>query len=738
MPYAAFENDREYLIRKFRKPVFHSDGMDNDTMLKEIVPYWETLKAQGRSIPEQKSGCFAWICKNMLIDVDPHDYFPGIGCYDRLKRPFSSVLWKLLDAAGQNFFAEVKAELDARNAAGWHNIWIDFDHSVPDWDAIYELGFPGLRERICQYRDKKMQSPDWNEDARAYYAALLETIDAVLDTLDRFINYARAHHPDHPRIAGEIACLEQLKTGAPRTVYEMLMINYLHFIFCEHIDHMQVRSLDNLDRILYPCYKRDVAAGILDEKKFRELMACYLMQWGSFDNYWGHPFYLGGTDENGESVYNELSLIILDVFEKLHIPTPKIQLKIAENTPVEYMNKALDMIRRGNSSLVFVSEESIKRIFLSTGLSEEEARRCNITGCYEFAPRGTANSTGIGHVNLLKPFELIFNGGSDPATGLQMACPFPELDDIRTFGDFFKQYLACVKNITAEIMREALEFEKYLHFINPANMYSLTIQNSLETARDAFSNGSVYNNSSILTVGIGTAVDALMSIKKYVFDRKELTLAEFRDILKNNWEGHEKFRLKVLRSKEKYGNGIPEVDQYAHAISHYLGTLVNMHPNARGGYFKASGHCARQFIVLGEKTMATPDGRKAGEEMSKNLSPTMGMDTNGVTALVRSVTTMDSADLPGDFPLDVMMHPVTVQGEEGLAAMRTLIYTFFRGHGTAIHFNICDAETLIDAQNHPEQYEGLQIRVCGWNVRFNDIAKKEQDVYIERARNIME
>ena len=738
MPYSAFENDKKYLTEKFRNPVFDSDGMENSVMLEKILPYWEQLKAQELSLPEQKSGCFAWICKNMLIDVDPHDFFPGIGCYDRLKRPFAPVLWKLLDAAYQNCFPEIVAELNDRNAAGWHTMWIDFDHSVPDWDAIYELGFPGLRERVCQYRDLKMHSPEWNEEARAYYAGLLETIDAVLQTLDRFIDYAQTHHPGVPRIEEEIACLKQLKTGAPRTVYEVLMINYLHFIFCEHIDHMQVRSLDNLDRILYPYYKRDCANGILTEEKFRELMACYLMQWGSINNYWGHPFYLGGTDENGESVYNELSFIILDVFDKLRITTPKIQLKIADNTPVELLNKALDMVRRGNSSLVFVSENAIRNFYLSVGLSAEEARTCNIIGCYESVPRGTGNRTGVGYINLLKPVELIFNNGTDPVTGLQTHCRLPRLDEIRDFDDFSNAYFACLKDFAEEIMHEALVFERYLHFINPANMYSLTIQNSLVTAKDAFSNGSVYNNTSILTTGLGTAVDALMAVKKFVFDRREVTLEEFRDILKNNWEGHEKFRLKILRSKEKYGNGIPEVDQYAHAIAHYLGSLINMRPNARGGHFDLSGHCARQFIIQGEKTGATPDGRKAGEEMSKNLSPTMGMDTNGVTALVRSVTTIEPADFPGDFPLDVMMHPATVQGEDGLAAMRTLLKTYFGKRGHAIHFNICDAETLIDAQNHPEQYEGLQIRVCGWNVRFNDIAKKEQDAYIERARSIIE
>ena len=213
-------------------------------------------------------------------------------------------------------------------------------------------------------------------------------------------------------------------------------------------------------------------------------------------------------------------------------------------------------------------------------------------------------------------------------------------------------------------------------------------------------------------------------------------MSELKNILESNWEGYEKTRLKVLRSKYKFGNGIDCVDELAERIARHFAEKINKRPNARGGCYMASVHSARTFIIFGEKTGATPDGRLAGEEMSKNISPTMGMDTNGVTALVKSVTRIDSAMFPGDFPLDVMMHPTMVQGEEGLAAMRCLLNVYMKKHGIAIHFNVFDADVLLDAQKYPDKHCGLQVRVCGWNVRFNDIIKKEQDAYIKRAQNI--
>ena len=155
-----------------------------------------------------------------------------------------------------------------------------------------------------------------------------------------------------------------------------------------------------------------------------------------------------------------------------------------------------------------------------------------------------------------------------------------------------------------------------------------------------------------------------------------------------------------------------------------------------GGAFFASGHCARQFIVLGEKTGATPDGRKAGEEMSKNLSPTMGADTEGATALVLTLASSSVETLPADYPLDMMLHPSVCQGDKGLEVMKTLVRLFHKNGGSVIQFTVFSPEELRDAQAHPEKYENLQVRVCGWNVRWNDLARAEQDAYIRRAENV--
>ena len=245
------------------------------------------------------------------------------------------------------------------------------------------------------------------------------------------------------------------------------------------------------------------------------------------------------------------------------------------------------------------------------------------------------------------------------------------------------------------------------------------------------------NDTAVTSAGFGTAVDALLAVKEIVYEKHEMSLAELGGVMAANWEGHEPLRLRMLRSKRKWGNNDHEANALGAELIDCFASQLNGKPNSRGGVFLASGHSARQFLDLGTKTGATPDGRMAGEEMSKNVSPTMGADTEGATALVATLASSDVTKLPADYPLDMMLHPSVCHGDKGLKAMRALVEVFHGNGGSVIQFTVFSAEELRDAQEHPERYENLQVRVCGWNVRWNDMCKAEQDAYIRRAENVM-
>jgi formate C-acetyltransferase len=731
----ALQQDMAYLWSKFKDPAFDPDtGLDNETIKASVLKLADELKHLPH--PIVKARAFEYVVRHIRIDVSPRDWFVAFGCHDRWNRPLDGLVAKWDREVDDTRLTNLQLMQNLKQS-GACGMGKDFDHSVPDWDALFSLGFPGIRERARSYRRRRQESGRLTPEAEAYFEGIEITYTAILELLTRFRDQALEHAHGDERMLACAACLDALIQGPPTNTYEVLQLIYLYFMISEYVDRLQVRSLGNLDRTVYPYYRRDIQQGRYSESQIREFFAYFMMQFASIANPWGHPFYLGGTRRDGQSEINELSYLILDVFDKLDICSPKLQLKIAPNTPVEFINKAVDMIRRGHNSMVFLCEPSIKRAMMGYGATEEEARTCDITGCYEFVPRARGNTTIVAYLNMLKPLELVLYDGVDPFAGIDLGCRTGDLDAIRTFDDFHAAYLKQLDHIIESAIRCANEFEQYLSFINPTNVYSATIENSLATARDAFQDGSVYNLSSILTAGFATAVDAMMAVKEFVFERQELSLQQLKDTLRNNWKGHEKLRLRMLQSKNKYGNGIDAVDAYAETLSRFLGNKINMRPNSRGGFYLASMHTPpRYYLTHGQKTGATPDGRLAGEEISKNISPTMGMDINGVTALIRSATRMDSALHPGDFPLDVMLHPATVEGDEGLAAMRTLLNTYMQRHGIAIQFNVFDADTLIDAQAHPEKYRGLQVRVCGWNVHFTDLSRKEQDMFIRRAQNI--
>ena len=700
----------------------------------------------------------------MSIDVSPLDWFPAISIWNRNDRPINVVRGGRAGAVNaQRLPAWVRKEWHEGNRDGIWNMWQDFDHSVPDWRVVLKIGFPGLKARLEKYARGRDALPRVRngQDARCpsecdpFYEGLKIAMDAMLAGLDRFIAQgkknlggtrscasavAQERDPPKRRLEKEIACLERLRSGPPQTAYDMMMFVWLYFFWSEHLDGFQCRSLTELDVFLTPYYDADVAAGRTTEAEFREHLKHFLWQWGSISNYWNQPVGLGGTNADGTSAFNHVSKIILDVMDECNLTTPKFLVKIAPNTPDWAMDKMMDMARR-HRSLSFTGEVPLANALKKwQGASDDDCRKAVMTGCYEFQFHDGANQTGVGHVNFLKPIEKMLaeaGGSRSCATADAQERVPPQWE--ASFPSFKNEYLRRLAATTTRCREIAFEFEKVLADVNPANLMTIATEHALKTRKDGFMNGCPRGNSSaILAVGPGTAVDALLAVKEIVYEKKEMSLAELGKVMAENWKGNETLRLRMLRSKRKWGNNDPEANALGAEVIDCFAAQLNGKPNSRGGIFLASGHCARQFIELGRKTGATPDGRRKGEEMSKNLSPAMGADTEGATALVNTLAASDSTKLPGDYPLDLMLHPSVCAGKKGLEVMKALVQQFHANGGSVIQFTVFSAEELRDAQAHPERYENLQVRVCGWNVRWNDLSKGEQDTYIRRAENIMQ
>lgn len=739
-----FQQDRAWIENKYhltdapfdpyRRMAYHgtpfdpSTGLDDDAIcrgLDELAPELRRLPH-----PVAKARAVAYVMARTRLCVSEHDWFVGLWSLNRLAGRVTAEPW------GRELFRDIlpglREPMEDLNASGACAIWMDFDHVVPDWDAILRLGFPGLLRRI---REARAAQPSLTPEQAAFFDGMELEYEAVLELLDRLCRYARTLH--HEKADAIAACLLQLRDGAPRTLYEAMQLIYLYFILSECFDSYQVRSLGNgLDASLYRFYQNDLRQGICTETEIREYFRYFLMQWAAIGNYWGQPFYLGGTRPDGESSYTELSYLILDVYDELGIYNPKIQLKINENTPDRLLYKVFDMIRRGHSSLVFCCEPGMIRAVMSYGATYEEALTMDIRGCYETGIRAKEVSTGTGYVNAAKAVEYVFTCGWDRCIKKQVGLRTAPPQTLTRFEDFYHAVLRQWGHLIEQAIAVSLQYEPYLSFVNPSNLYSATVSSALVQGRDAYQSGVKFNNTSILCCGFATLVDAVMAVKEFVYDRNIVTPAQLGDALAQNWAGFEALHTQILKSPHKYGNDDPETDRYAEALSSFYVTAVNNRPNARGGVYKASIHSAMEFVWEGEKTGATPDGRFAGEELSKNASASVGMDRNGITALLHSALHTHPDRYCESHCLDVMLHPSAVSGPEGLQIMKAVLMTYLKGGGMSIQFNVLSAETLRDAQKHPETYKNLQVRVCGWNVLWNNLSAAEQNAYIRRAENL--
>ena len=742
-----FNDDRSFIENKYHKTdepfnpysrmAYHGYDFDKSTGLEdeEIKDGLSKLYEKTKDLPHPVAKAYAvkYVLENTKIDINEHDLFVGLWSVNRLANSVTLNKWNT--EVFETILPKVKQKMNDMNESGAVAIWPDFDHVVPDWDAILCLGFPGLKKRAEEYKELHRKNETLTPETKAFFDGIIIEYTAIIDLIDRLYKYALTK--THEKASKIAECLLSVRDGAPQNIYEAMQVIYIYFMISECFDSYQVRSLGNgLDNTLYSFYKNDLKSGTYTKEEIKELFRYFLFQWSAIGNYWGQPFYMGGTNADGSTKYNELSYDILDVYDELGIYNPKIQVKINENTPDRLLFKVFDMIRRGKSCLALCCEPGMIKAVMGYGATYEEALNMDIRGCHETGVRANEVSTGTGYVNALKSVEYVFGNGFDSRIGKQLGLKTGELKDLKTFEDFYSAVLKQWENLIEMTIDVSKQYEKYLSFINPSNMYSATIEGALKKGADAYQSGIKFNNSALLNCGFASLVDAIMAVKEFVYDKKDVTLETLSAALAADWKGYEDLHTKAVKSPHKYGNDDAETDRYAEAMSAYFASKVNNRPNARGGVYKAIMHTAMEFVREGEKTGATPDGRYAGDEISKNGSPSVGMDREGVTALIKSALKARPYTYCESFCLDIMLHPTVVSGDEGLEIMKSLLFMYMKNGGQAVQFNVFSTETLRDAQKRPEKYQNLQVRVCGWNVLWNNLSEKEQNAYITRAENI--
>lgn len=689
------------------------DGMPVPQINEAVREIFNSDQESGVPFAVTRAKMLAFTLQHIRIAINASGKFAGVVERDYLSNRYETsairfIQWERYDKIAREEFPDIYNRNKTESEKGTSVAALDLSHTCPDWERILTLGATGLLQLAEEKYDK---------NPSVFNESVLIAYRAFRDFIVRFAGIAEKH--GRSDLAG---ILSGLARHAPQTLHEALQLSLLYF-HVQEIEGEWVRSFGLFDRQFLPFFEKDMLCGRLTEESAEELLIHYFSFFHaeSKGKDAGTAICFGGLlpGNDTEDGCNKLTYLAWQAFRKLGNPTPKFSLRVNPYTPDEILDFAAQCIQEGQNSMVFANEPLIRKAFLQQGKDRHDLANFVPIGCYEPAIMGKELScTMTCDYNLAKPAELIFDDKTFSPS---------------SFEEVEKYYFELLCSTLTDVMSRAVEYEKMWNKVNPSPILSGTMKECMERDLDVSEYGTKYATSGVMCAGLATAVDSLMAIKTMVFDRKMLSFDELRQILANDWQGHEELQLFAGKRSPKWGCGNPEADRIGKKICDTAADLINNTSNAKGGRYQMGLWSIYYCLIFGQSMKATADGRHAGTTVSKNSGCTAGCDSEGIAGLFESLAKVDHSRFPDGAVLDVMLSPAATTGTEGRNYITNLVKTFFANGGMFIHFNILSLKQLQEAQIHPEKYRNLQVRLCGWNVRFIDLSKEHQDWLIHEA-----
>jgi len=628
-------------------------------------------------------------------------------------------------------------------------------HTVAD-GKLYVMGMLDFKE-ACQ---RAAAALDLAHDPRA--SARLEQLQAMAIAADAVILFAERH----AALARELAAVESdpvrraellhiaevcdwTPAHAPRDFWEAIQAYWFsHLAVITELNGWDAFSPGHLDQHLEPFYRQGLQDGTLDRERARELLGCLFVK---FNNHPAPPkvgvtaeesgtytdfanIDLAGLRRDGSDGVGEVSHLLLEVIDELHLVQPSPNIQLSRVTPEQFLRQACAVIRKGYGYPAVFNADGVVTQLLRKGKSVEDAREGGTSGCVETGAFGKEAYILTGYFNLPKVLEFALHDGLDPESGKQLG---PHTGDPRGFTQFAELFRAWETQLghLVDIKLQGNHLIEALYAREmPAPFLSLITSDCIERGVDYNAGGARYNTSYIQGVGIGTLTDSLAAIRKHVFDAQTVGMADLLDALAVDYAGHEPLRQRLRNRSPKWGNDDPAADDVMTAAFDAFVSLIDGRPNGRGGTYGVDMLPTTSHVYFGSVTGATPDGRSARTPVSEGISPSQGMDGLGPTAVIRSMAKMDQARTSGTL-LNMKLSPELLEGEEGIGNLAQLIRTYFRLGGHHVQFNVVSAATLRQAQADPDAHRGLIVRVAGYSDYFCDLSRSLQDEIIARTQH---
>jgi pyruvate formate-lyase/glycerol dehydratase family glycyl radical enzyme len=658
----------------------------------------------------------------------------------------------------EKIFAEMTEEWKAAYQAGVFTEFMEQrspGHTVLD-GKIYQKGMGDFQAEI----ETSLASLDYLHDAQAYEKQ--EELRAMHIAAGALVSYAERHAERALELAAEekdeqrkselkkiAEVCRRVPAQTPRNFWEALQSYwFVHLGVTIELNTWDAFSPGRLDQHLLPFYQRGLADGSLSREQAEELLECL---WIKFNNQPAPPkvgvtaeesgtytdfaqINLGGVRPDGSDGVNEVTYLSLDVIEQMRLLQPSTSIQVSKKNPDRFIRRATEIIRTGFGQPSVFNADLITQELVRMGKTVADARDGGSSGCVEVGAFGKENYNLTGYFNLPKVLEITLHNGIDPRTGKQIGMQSGTSADFRSMEELYRAFEKQVNYFVDMKARGNNVIERLYARYMPCPFLSLLLEDCIQNGKDYHDGGARYNTTYIQGVGLGTMTDAMTSLRYHVFDHQTLSMAEFIEALDNNYAGDEPLRQRLLNRTPKYGNDDDRADDEMRHVFEIYFKAVDGRKNTKSGEYHINLLPTTVHIYFGSVTGATPDGRMAGTPLSEGVSPVQGADHKGPTAVLRSVAKMDHVRTGGTL-LNQKFTPQVLQDDNGLDKLVQLIRTYFLLDGHHIQFNVVDAETLRQAQLHPEQYRSLIVRVAGYSDYFCDLSKTLQDEIIARTEH---
>ncbi len=656
-----------------------------------------------------------------------------------------------------------------------------FNHVPAEWKAAYESGVftefmeqraPGhttldgkiYRKGMLDFKreiEEQIAKLDYFNDPEAtdreeQLKAMAVSCDAIIVLGERHADKAEEMMKEekNPVRKEELKKIAEVcrwvPAHAPRNYWEAIqMYWFVHLGTITELNGWDAMNPGHFDQHLAPFYKNDIETGNLTREQAKELLSCF---WIKVNNQPAPPkvgitaresgtyndftnINIGGVKPDGSDGVSEVSYLMLEVIEELHVLQPGNSVHVASVTPNKFVNAAVKVIRQGHGYPSVFNPDIYVQEMLRSGKSITDAREGGCSGCIEVGAFGKEAYLLTGYLNVPKVLELTLFNGVDPVTGKMVGIP---TGDPRTFTSYEQMYDAFHRQLKY-IIDLKIRINNYIDRMYakyaPATFLSVVMDDCIKKGRDYYNGGPRYNTTYIQCTGLATTSDSLSVLKKHVFEGKAFSMDKILNAVARNFEGEEVLRQTIMNNTPFFGNDDDYVDSIALRVYDDLFGLIDGRPNGKkGGKYHLNMLSTTCHIYFGKVMGAMPNGRLAQKSISDGTSPSHGCDTHGPSAVIRSLAKLDQVKSGGTL-LNLRFLPSLLKRDEDVAKLGSLIRSYFAQGGHHVQFNIVDTATLKAAREHPEEYKDLLVRMAGYSDYFNDMNEDLKQEVIERTEN---